>query len=135
MLGPYFEQLARDFTFKFASPATLGAEVSEVGAAIVNDPQARAQHELDVVATFRQSSGSTGLTAIGEAKHTNRMRTIADLNRLDGIRTLLMNRGQASRATKLLVFSASGFDRNLLNASYDRDDVELIDLDRMYRGT
>lgn len=135
VLGPHFEQLARDFTFRFASPATTGAEISDVGAAVVNDPGGRTQHEVDVVATFRQSSGATGVAAIGEAKHTNRMRTIADLNRLEGIRTLLRDRDQASRATRLLVFSASGFDRNLRSAAEDREDVELIDLDRMYKGS
>ncbi len=135
VLGPHFEQLARDFTFRFASPATVGGLVGEVGAAVVNDSRARAQHELDVVATVRTSSGATEVAAIGEAKHTTRVRTIADLDRLASIRTLLIDRGQAPAATKLLIFSAAGFDRNLLAAAEERHDVELIDLDRMYRGT
>lgn len=135
VLGPHFEQLARDFVFKFASLATAGGQVGEVGAAVVNDSRARAQYELDVVATVRKSSGATEVAAIGEAKHTTQVRTIADLTRLEGIRALLVDRGKAPPTAKLLLFSATGFDRNLLASAEARDDVELVDLDRMYRGT
>ncbi|MGI8684996.1 MAG: AAA family ATPase, partial [Acidimicrobiales bacterium] len=134
VLGPHFEQLARDFTLRFASPATTGGAVARVGSAIINDQKARAQHELDVIATVRTSSGSSEVVAIGEAKHTNRLRAVADLDRLVRIRTLLADRGTAPASTKLLLFSANGFDRNLTEASVGRDDIELIDLYRMYRG-
>jgi AAA+ ATPase superfamily predicted ATPase len=134
VLGPHFEQLARDFTFRFASPTTTGGAVGRVGAAVINDQKARAQHELDVVATTRTADGSSEVVAIGEAKHTNRVRTIADLDRLGRIRMLLADRGAAPATTKLLLFSANGFDRNLTQVSVGRDDVELIDLDRMYSG-
>ena len=134
VLGPHFEQLARDFTFRFASPATTGGAVAAVGPAVINDEKARAQHELDVVATIRLPSGASEVTAIGEAKHTSRPRTVADLDRLARIRTLLTDRGSAPASAKLLLFSANGFDRKLTAAAENRDDVELIDLDRMYRG-
>lgn len=135
VLGPHFEQLARDFTFAFASPETVGGVVAQVGGAVVNDRDVGAQHELDLVATVRVSSGATEVAAIGEAKHTSRPRTISDLSRLERIRTLLNERGQAPITTKFLLFSATGFDRNLIAAADQRGDVELIDLDRMYRGT
>lgn len=134
VLGPHFEQLAREFTFRFASPATTGGAVARVGPAVINDQKARAQHELDVVATVRMRSGASEVVAIGEAKHTNRPRTVADLDRLARIRTLLTDRGSAPAATKLLLFSANGFDRKVTEAATKRDDVELIDLGRMYRG-
>ena len=134
VLGPHFEQLARDFTFKFASSATTGGPVASVGPAVVNDPKARAQHELDVVATTRERSGRTSVCAIGEAKHTNRVRTVADVGRLEHVRAMLTGRGDATPSTKLLLFSASGFDRNLTAVAEERDDLELIDLARMYSG-
>jgi hypothetical protein len=87
-----------------------------------------------VAATVRTGSGATTVAAIGEAKHTVKPRTIADLDRLARSPTLLIERGQAQLSTKLLIFSAAGFDRRLLAAGDDRDDVELVDLDRMYRG-
>lgn len=100
----------------------------------MSDPVGRAQHELDVVATVRRPSGATRVAAIGEAKHTARHRTLADLVRLDAIRELLVARDLAPSSAKLLLFSAMGFDRNLTNAAADRPDVELIGLDRMYAG-
>jgi hypothetical protein len=135
VLGPHFEQLARDFIFRFATPATTGGVVARVGPAVINDQKARTQHELDVVATTRTPNGSTQVLAIGEAKHTNRVRTVADLGRLGRIRTLLVDRNVAPATTKLLLFSANGFDRNLTEASAGRNDVELIDLERIYRGS
>jgi hypothetical protein len=74
------------------------------------------------------------VVAIGEAKYTNRPRTNADLARLEHIRTLLATRGDATLSTKLLLFSASGFDRNLTGVAEGRGDIELIDLDRMYNS-
>lgn len=134
VLGPHLEQLARDFTLRFASPSTTGGAVAAVGPAVVNDQRARAQHEVDVVATARSRTGATRVIAIGEAKHTNRQRAVADLDRLERVRTLLTGRGQASVATRLLLFSAAGFDRKLQEVAAARDDLELIDLDRMYNG-
>lgn len=135
VLGPHFEQLARDFTFSFASPETVGGVIAQIGGAVVNDQEARAQHELDLVAKVRVSGGATEVAAIGEAKHTLRPRSVSDLSRLERIRTLLNERGQAPATTKLLLFSATGFDRNLVAAADRRGDVELIDLNRMYQGS
>lgn len=134
VLGPHFERLCRDFTFRFASPATIGGKVADVGAAVVNDPRAKAQYQLDVVATTRKADGATAVAAIGEAKYTTATRTIADLERLERIRALLVDRGQAPLATKLLLFSGTGFDQNLAIIAKARDDVELIDLERVYHG-
>lgn len=134
VLGPHFEQLAREFTFKFASQATVGGEVARVGPAVVNDSRGKAQHEIDVVATRRLQNGATEVTAIGEAKHTTSARTPGDLRRLERIRTLLVERDAAPAHTKLLLFSQAGFDRNLASEAEQRDEVELVDLDRIYAG-
>ena len=70
------------------------------------------------------------LAAIGEAKHTTTPRGPADLDRLDHIRALLPT--PQDRSCRLLLFSATGFERNLVRSVTDRPDVELIDLDRLY---
>lgn len=134
VLGPHFEQIARDFTVKFASSATAGGGVTRVGSAVVNDARGQAQHQLDVVATSYQLDGSESIVAIGEAKHTSQARTLSDLVRLEKVRAILVDRSQATPATKLLIFSATGFDANLIASANGRDDVELIDLARMYQG-
>ena len=75
------------------------------------------------------------MLAIGEAKHTTKRRTLADVHRLERVRQLLDEKGVAARDAKLLLFSVSGFDRHLLAATADRPDVELVDLERIYHGS
>lgn len=132
VLGPHFEHVAREFTFRFAAPATVGGAVARVGPGVINDARARAQHELDVVALGRRPDGGTTVLALGEAKHTVARRDPGDLARLEHIRRLLVDQGRASPEVKLLVFSAAGFDPDLEATARHRDDVELIDLDRLY---
>ena len=134
VLGPHFEDLAREFTFRFASPDTVGGLVSEVNPAVVNDPAARTRHEVDVVALGRNDNGSSSVLALGEAKHTTARRTVADLDRLDHVRSLVGRKRVGAEDARLLLFSASGFDANLRRVVAARDDVELVDLDRLYLG-
>lgn len=131
VLGPHFEHLAREFTFRFASSTTTGGPVSTVGPAVLNDRQGRSQMQLDVVAV---GAGANEVRAIGEAKHTASRRTLSDLQRLERARELLVAAGHASAAARLLLFSANGFDANLREAARRRDDAELIDLQRLYSG-
>ena len=69
-----------------------------------------------------------------QAKHSTSKRTVADLQRLQRIRTLVAEKRPSAATARLLLFSASGFDRNLINEVDTRHDVELIDLERIYRG-
>jgi AAA+ ATPase superfamily predicted ATPase len=138
ILGPHFEDLAREWTQRFAEPDTLGGPVSVVGSAVLNDPAGRARHEIDVVAL---AAGETmhGRTVrvqvLGEAKATNRPRGEADLARMERIRDLLAQRGHDVSATRLLVFSRTGFEPSLVAAARIRPGVQLIDLERLYLGT
>jgi uncharacterized protein len=137
IFGPAFEQLAREWTARYAAAATRGGAIGEVGSTVVNDSAGRAQHELDVVALAtgerRQARNST-IRALGEAKASDRVRTLADLDRLDRIRELLAARGAHTADAKLLLFGRSGFDGNLSRAATERRDVELVDLERLWRG-
>ncbi len=134
VLGPHFEEFAREFTFRFASDATVGGRVATVGPAVVNDSKGRTQHEIDVVALGRDPSGAEVVLSLGEAKHTSAKRTIADRQRLERVRDLVAQKRPSAASAKLLLFSASGFDRNLVNDAHTRRDVELIDLERIYGG-
>jgi len=134
VLGPHFEDIARDFAFRFASDTTIGGRLSTVGPAVINDSRQRSQHQLDVVAIGRNPNGSEQVLALGEAKHTNSKRNESDLARLDRIRALVSVKHPSAEAARLLLFSASGFDRALSAQARSRDDVELIDLERIYRG-
>ena len=137
ILGPAFEQLAREWTARYASVRTLGGPTGEVGSTVVNDSAGRSQHELDVVALEegeRRQARNPVVRAIGEAKASDRVRTLADLDRLDRVRGLLVARGVRATAAKLLLFGRSGFDGNLKRAAAARHDVELVDLHRLWSG-
>ncbi|MER5443362.1 hypothetical protein [Streptomyces sp. NPDC002790] len=104
---------------------------------MVNDSAGRAQHELDVVALAegeRRQAGAPVVRAIGEAKSSDRARTLPDLERLDRIKGLLLARGVPADGAKLLLFGRSGFDANLTKAASARPDVELVDLERVWHG-
>lgn len=124
VLGPHFEELARQFVFKFAAEATVGGRASTVGPAVVNDAKGKTQHELDVVAIRRDPNGGQAVLAIGEAKHTAARRTIADLTRLEHIRGLVSLKERTALSARLLLFSANGFERNLIDSAKGRDDVD-----------
>ncbi|MGH3843422.1 MAG: hypothetical protein ACRDS0_18560 [Pseudonocardiaceae bacterium] len=57
---------------------------------------------------------------------------MTEITRLDHLRALLPD----SRAPlpRLLVFSRSGFTSDVQRVAADRQDVELVDLERLYRG-
>lgn len=134
VLGPHFEQMARDYTFLYAPEEVLGSAVADVGSTVVNDRVARAQHQVDVIALERTKGGSKRLLAIGEAKHTNRPRGQDELRRLEHIRILIEAEGTrpAGGQARLLLFSASGFTAGLERAVDDRTDVSLLGLPQMY---
>ena len=125
IVGPHFERLCRQATLLYG--AEFGLEtIAVVGATSIADAKGRRSHELDLVA----NSPSGDIIAIGEAKHTTTARGPADLERLEHIRGLLPpSTGQKCR---LLLFSASGFERSLIRTTSTRTDVELIDVARLY---
>ena len=137
ILGPHFEELAREWVRRYADTTTTGGPIGEVGSTVVNDPAGRARHHLDVAALAagqRRQAKTPSLRLLGEAKSSQRVRGLADLTRLDRIRALLVARGVDAADARLLLFGRSGFDADLHTAAA-RPDVELVDLDRLWHGT
>ncbi len=125
IVGPHFERLCREATLLHSDEFGLDT-VASVGSTAVPDAKGRRSYELDLVAL-----GVSGdIIAIGEAKHTASTRGPADLERLDHIRGLLP--APTREGCRLLLFSDSGFDRNLVRSASGRPDVELIDVARLY---
>jgi hypothetical protein len=136
--GPHFEDLARAWVRRFASTATVGEPVGEVGTTIVNDRVGRATLELDVVALARgqrRQAKDARLVVLGEAKASASPRGTGDLRRLERARELLVGRGVDAARARLLLFARSGFDRDLEAAARSRSDVELVDLERLWTGS
>ncbi len=125
IVGPHFERLSREATLRYGIEFGLKS-VAGVGVTVVADAKRRSGHELDVVAT----SPSGEIIAIGEAKHTSTARGTGDLERLEHIRALLPQ--PQNKSCRLFLFSAYGFERNLVRAAKGRTDVELINIARLY---
>lgn len=125
VLGPYFERLAREATIQH--PGDFGfPRLGVVGATTVADQAARTSLEVDVAAL----DGDGRVAVIGEAKHTAARRSRRDLARLERIRALLAP--EQVEGAKLALFSATGFEPDLVSQAAARTDVELIDLARLY---
>jgi len=133
ILGPHFEHLARTWCFEHASEATLGGWATHVRPAKIACREHKQGHELDVVVTESNAYQADRITAIGEAKGTGSPMDIAHLERLEHLRGLLPS-AKVNSTPKLLLFARSGFTPVLADLAARRADVELVDMDRLYRG-
>lgn len=139
ILGPHFEQLARVWTARFASEDTLGGPVGEVGPTTISDPAQRVQLEIDVVALAageRKQAKRAVVRLLGEAKASERLRSLEDLRRLERARSLLAasDRADVSEA-RLALFGRKGFAPDLRRSADKRRDIVLVDLERMYEAS
>jgi uncharacterized protein len=135
ILGPHFEDLARDFTRRYAYSLLPTSLPGPVGTTEVADPVARTKHEVDVIALAageRPQSPRAKIALIGEAKATAARRGTGDLQRLEHIRTLLADQGCDTTGTTLALYSLQGFYPDLIELVSRRDDVLLIDLPTLY---
>ncbi len=125
--GPVFEEQARTWVRRFAGASTVPPDVL-VGPSHVTVDGVRRQ--LDVVVTGPgEIAVERNVVAIGEAKSGEEL-GVAHLRRLEISRAAL---GQRALDAKLMLFGVSISDE--LDASARRrNDVELIDLDRLYGG-
>lgn len=126
--GRVFEQQARDWVLHHASVAELGGLPGHVGPSTLTGTHAV---ELDVVVTSSETAAlapaDRTVIAIGEAKAGATLGR-GDLNRLERARTGLTG---ASPETKLLLF-APRFTDDLRDLAATRQDIELVDLPRLY---
>ena len=128
--GPHFESVARSWCLDHASPRTVGGIPSRVSSSEVSCREHRSTHEVDVVTVETVAGRPDRVTAIGEAKWRTRPVAGDQLRRLDHLRDVL----ELPEGTRLLLFSRSGFTPDLTGEARRRDDVELVDLHRLYEG-
>nr|WP_221473561.1 ATP-binding protein [Planomonospora venezuelensis] len=135
VLGPHFEHLARTWTRWHADAGTLGGLRTRVASGVLPDPAAKTGHEIDVVVFGRDGEGRESILAIGEAKYGDVIGR-GHLERLERLRELLVRRdARAAAGTRLLLFSVAGFMPELREAARTREDLQLVDLDRLYGGS
>ncbi|MGQ0778778.1 MAG: AAA family ATPase [Pseudonocardiales bacterium] len=131
--GPHLEDLAREWCLSHASSATLGGVAHDVLPATVACREHHQGHEIDVVVVETSAGVRRRVVAIGEVKSTGRPTGVAEITRLDHLQDLLPD-SQVSAPPRLLVFSRAGFTTETRRMAASRHDVELVDLDRLYRG-
>ncbi|MQA24104.1 MAG: hypothetical protein GEU94_01245 [Micromonosporaceae bacterium] len=135
VLGPHFEHLARAWCASRAATEFFGEQFGPVGPTVINDARGHARHELDVVALadgeLARSQGAV-VRLLGEVKHSQQPRTVRDLERLDHIRRVLLERGVRADRAHLVIFARRGADAQLRAACDDRADAALVDLSTMY---
>ena len=130
ILGPHFEACARHWLRQYASDE-IRAGSSTVAAAVVNDRSGKAKHEIDVLGLDRTSNRAS-IALIGEAKATLARRTVADLDRLDQIKTLLTEQSHDTSRARIALFATAGFHQDVLDTARRRGDVLLADLNTIF---
>ncbi len=129
VVGPTFEGMARHWATQYATVPALAEPGTQIGSTTVSVDGGC--YEVDLVAALDDgdSPGERTITALGEAKSGEEI-TFSHLNKLERLRDAFGDR--ASDAT-LLLFGTK-FAKNLLSGTKDRSDVELVDLERLYKG-
>jgi hypothetical protein len=131
--GPHLEELARSWCMDFASSRTLGGLPSRCEPALLACHEHKTTHELDVVVSEDAVFAGNRVLAIGEVKATRQAIGLNQLRRLEHLTTLLPA-AATPEPPRLLLFSRHGFTPDLASEITRRSDVELIDLNRLYRG-
>jgi hypothetical protein len=125
--GPVFEEMARRWVANFASEVSIPIR-DHVGPSFVSINGV--DHQLNVlVAGTGDAPSDRRIVALGEAK-SGEVLTTCHLQRLERARTAL---GTNASYAKLLLFGER-VDERLIQLAAKRDDVELVDLDRLYIG-
>jgi hypothetical protein len=132
VLGPSFEEIVGAGARRMLRDR--GVEIGSSGWTLVDDPENRRTHEVDFIGVAPYSSiAATGtqVTVIGEAKATQRLRGLKDLERLRHVRDLLSKRHDAAGA-KLAIFSMYGFSDALRAEAAHDPAVLLFSLDDLF---
>jgi AAA+ ATPase superfamily predicted ATPase len=125
--GPVFEEMARKWVANFASDETIEIR-DHVGPSFASIDGV--ERQLDVVVTGNgETPGDRRIVALGEAK-SGELVTTRHLQKLERARAAL---GTNATNAKLFLFGER-VDERLIQLATIRDDVELVDLDRLYTG-
>ncbi|HEV2372954.1 MAG TPA: ATP-binding protein [Streptosporangiaceae bacterium] len=131
VVGPRFEQICRDWVQDYAPEDVAGGVVAQVGQGMVNDPERKTAHQIDVVVFGNDDSGQRTLLAIGEAKWAEPLGA-GHLARLQRVRELLTRNGQPGAWTARLLCFGSVSPSEQLRRAAAAGDVRLVGLDDLY---
>ena len=127
--GPHLERLAREWLLADADEAVAGGRITACGPSSVGTGADRLA--LDLLAVETTARGAIDVCAIGEVKAEHDRMGLDQLARLDRAAAELPAR-KTDAAVKRILFSRSGFTRDLQLRARRRAEVELVDLHRLY---
>jgi uncharacterized protein len=128
--GPVFEEQARTWVRRHADPATIGGTPDHVGPSVLIIEGKERQLDVVVAAGNGEVAPSERtVLAVGEAKAGETV-GMGHLRELEQARAAL---GTRAAQAKLLLF-AQAFAPGLVADAARRADLELVDLERLYRG-
>jgi AAA+ ATPase superfamily predicted ATPase len=127
---PHLEWLAAEWALRHADPDSVGGSLRSVGATVLRSAGQR--HQLDLVGVEPDRHGNDRVCVVSEAKAEREPMGIGELERLDAVIALVARRAKAQ--VKRLLVARGGFTSELRRTARRRRDVELVDLDRLYRG-
>lgn len=123
-MGPVFETITRDWLWRQLAQGSLPFDVTDIGRWWGNDPVARSQAEIDVVAVDEQAT-----TLVGECKWQGAPTGSDQLGKLDARARL----AGAGSLTPRWVFSRSGFTDGCRDLAASMPSARLVTFDEMVR--
>lgn len=135
VLGPHFEALATEWVSLYARQE-IGLQAGVTGQATIACREHRTSHDIDILAFergVRPRTAGAGVVFIGEAKARERRPGMAQLQRLEHLRDLLISKGHDASRAVLGLFSTNGFTDDLTAEAVRRKDgILLAGLDHLY---
>ena len=135
IFGPHFEALAAQWVARYAYDEA-GLAVGSAGQSVIACREHKTGHEIDVLALARGCRPRTPgvpVAFIGEAKYRDRRPGLAELHKLEHVRTLLTAAGHDASAAILGLFSGTAFTEDLAaEAAQSRGRILLAGLDTLY---
>ena len=130
---PHFASVARQWCLRHAAEGTLGGVARAARPTRMCCRDHQREHELEAV-VVEDPVAAGRVLAIGETNAADGPMGARQLRRLEHLRALLPV-DRVGQPTRLLLFSRSGFAAGLVEEAAARSDVELVGLERIYRGT
>jgi hypothetical protein len=127
VVGPIFEAMARFWTLHFGGDLFRNVSVHVGPTEVQLADGGWRQVDVVVAADDAETPGQRTVLALGEAKSGERIGR-RHLRRLDDVRLALGDRAAGAR---LLLFGVD-FTDSVRAAARDREDVEVVDLERLY---
>jgi hypothetical protein len=115
----------------YAPEEVPGGAVAQVGQGVVNDPERKTAHQVDIVVFGNDAAGQRVLLAIGEAKWQEPVGA-GHLARLQRVRDLLIRSGQHGAQTARLLCFGGAEPSGQLRRAATAGEVRLVGLDDLY---